>query len=168
MNNYNLNSIVSRQEADALKEMIFKRVRERAESMTKDVNDSYTSNVHNDVMNLAREAFVSDSRNPFAISNRQPEDVVKQVESNKVEQKDSRDSEIGFPQRKIDDIKSQIKYRNTQVNEQIVNNALESNMEDARIGLEQNKGFMGALNFLNSQATIALVKNKGKAFDAIA
>jgi len=27
---------------------------------------------------------------------------------------------------------------------------------------------MGALNFLNSQATIALVKNKGKAFDAIA
>ena len=49
--NYQLNSYVNRKEAEALKDMIFKRARERAQSMTDDVQA--------DVMSIARESFTS-------------------------------------------------------------------------------------------------------------
>ena len=45
--NYQFNSYVNRKEAEALKEMIFRRARERAQSMTDDVQA--------DVMSIARE-----------------------------------------------------------------------------------------------------------------
>ena len=46
------NSIVSASEAEALKEMIFKRARERAEAMTKDVDSTYTTSIKNDIKDL--------------------------------------------------------------------------------------------------------------------
>ena len=66
MNSYKFESIVNRQEADALKEMIFKRARERADSIAKETQDTYTSAVKNDIMDLARDTFVS-NKNPFSI-----------------------------------------------------------------------------------------------------
>ena len=65
MNNYNLNSTVTSQEAEALKEMIFKRARERAKALNEDVQSSFTSSIQNDVMDLARDSFVA-SKNPFS------------------------------------------------------------------------------------------------------
>ena len=59
MSSYNYDSIVSRNEAEALKEMIFKRARERADALDKEVKTSYTSDIQNDVMDLARDSFVS-------------------------------------------------------------------------------------------------------------
>ena len=54
---YNFNSYVNKGEADALKEMIFKRAQERSKA--------YTDDVQSDVMDLARESFVSNG-NPFS------------------------------------------------------------------------------------------------------
>lgn len=150
MNSYKFDSIVNRQEADALKEMIFKRARERAESITKEAQESYTSAVKNDIMDLARDTFVA-KKNPFSI-NTEP------VESEKHEE------EIGFSKRRVEEIKSQITYRNRAVSEETV----EETMADARSEFSSRTSFMGALNFLNSQSSISLVNKRGKSFEALA
>lgn len=149
MNNYKFDSIVNRQEADALKEMIFKRARERAESMTQEVQESYTSTVKNDIMDLARDTFVS-KKNPFSI----------EAEPSQTEQK----AEIGFSKRRVEEIKSQINYRNRTATEEVV----EETMSEARTEFGGKASFMGALNFLNSQASISLVNKRGKSFEALA
>jgi hypothetical protein len=41
-------------------------------------------------------------------------------------------------------------------------------MTDARNEFSQKSTFLGALDFLNSQASISLIKNKGKSFEALA
>lgn len=53
---YKFDSIVNKSEADALKDMIFRRVQERSKGMSDEVQT--------DVMDLARDSFVSKD-NPF-------------------------------------------------------------------------------------------------------
>lgn len=150
MSNYKFDSIVSRSEADALKEMIFKRARERAEALAEDINTSYTSSVKNELMDIARDSFVS-SKNPFAVK-----------EEKKPEEPENK--EIGFPQRKIEEIKSQINYRT----KDIAGKEVDSAMRDAGVDFRKKQSFIGALDFLNSQATIALINKRGKSFEALA
>ncbi len=153
-------SIVGNSEAAALKEMIFKRARERAESLDKEVKASYTGDVQNDVMNIARDSFVS-NKNPFSII-AEPEKKAESAKEVPVE------DGLGFPQRKIDEIKSRIVYRNKEINENASRQTIEANMQDARKDFQKKDSFIGALNFLNAQATIALVSSDGKSFNAIA
>ena len=54
---YKFDSIVNKSEADALKDMIFRRVQERSKGMSDEVQT--------DVMDLARDSFVS-INNPFS------------------------------------------------------------------------------------------------------
>ena len=89
------NYIVSTSEAEALKEMIFKRARERAESFNHEVNDNYTTSMQNDVMDLARNSFVA-NKNPFS--------QIKELEK---KEEISQEDEIGFAQRR-NEIKTQI------------------------------------------------------------
>ena len=86
---YNLNSFVNSNEANALKEMIFNRVRERSQVMSEDVQA--------DVMDVARESFVS-KNNPFSqiMQNAAEAANVKEAEI-KAQDKE----EIGFPQRQL-------------------------------------------------------------------
>lgn len=155
MSSYKFDSIVNRQEADALKEMIFKRARERAESMTKETQESYTSAVRNDIMDLARDTFVA-NKNPFSVVEEKTEVPVK----NEVE--------VGFSQRRVEEVKAQINYRNRITSDEIVNNEIEETMTEARAEFGNKTSFMGALNFLNSQASITLVNKRGKKFEALA
>ena len=71
---YKFDSIVNRNEAAALKEMIFKRAQERAQVMSEDTQS--------DVMDMARDSFVSKD-NPFSkiIENTKPS-VVSQKKCN--------------------------------------------------------------------------------------
>ncbi len=163
MSSYRFNSIVNQQEADALKDMIFKRVRERAESLTKDTQDSYTSAIKNDIMDLARDTFVS-SKNPFSITPKS--EAAAQAEP--IEEHKQEKPEIGFQQRKIADIKAQIANRNKNTVEEIANNTVNDVMADAGKEFTNKTSFMGALNFLNSQASISLISKKGKSFEALA
>ena len=159
MNNYNFRSTVSSQEAEALKDMIFKRARERAQALTEDVQTSYTNSIQNDVMDLARDSFVS-SKNPFS-------QIVETAQNNNTKM-EPEEKEIGFAKRQVNDIKAQIEQRTTTSNTELASSQVSSAMYDTRTEFVKKSSFMGALNFLNSQATISLVKNKGQSFEALA
>ncbi len=156
MNNYRFNSLVSNSEQEALKEMIFKRARERAQAITNEIQSDYTTSVQNDVMDLARESF-NVTKNPFA-----------QTTKSETKPTDEKNDEIGFAKRQVKEIKFQITSNNKNINYDITSRELEATMNQAREDFSKKPSFMGALNFLNSQASIALVKNKGKNFEALA
>ena len=164
MNNYSYKSIVSNTEADALKEMIFKRARERAEALTEETQTSYTTAVHADIMDLARNSLASD-KNPFVTESTPMKEVFSTDSETEVENKDRN---IGFSQRKMPEIKARIENNNSATTETLVASAVQANMAEAREGLYKKQSFVGALEFLNSQATITLIKNKGKVFEAMA
>lgn len=158
MSNYKFDSIVSRTEAEALKDMIFKRARERAAALNEDAQTSYSTAVKNDVMDLARDSFVS-SKNPFSIKETQVHDVPVT---------DVNEEETAIAREHVADIKAQIMNKNRVENESLVIKQVEQTMVDASTGLRNKKTFMGALDFLNSQASISLIKKGGRGFDAIA
>lgn len=151
---YKFDSIVNKQEADALKEMIFRRVRERSNSMNEEVQT--------EVMDMARDSFVS-SNNPFS---QIVEKTNAQSESNQKElvQKGVDNENIGFamPQKQ-----PKAFNQSNLINEQVANAEIKNNMREARAGLSNNKSFMGALNFLNSQAAISLIKTRSDKFEMI-
>ena len=156
---YNFNSIVGRQEANALKEMIFQRVRERSEALTDDIQA--------DVMDIARESFVKKD-NPFSqIINRQPAETPA-AQENKVDTVEisskEETAEIGFPMREL---KSRAVEQEKVVNEQITAAAVNSTMSEAREKLSNKKSFMGALNFLNSQAAVSLMRTSTERFEVV-
>ena len=72
-------SIVSAQESQALKEMIFNRARERAAALASDVQESYTTNMQADVMDIARNSFRA-NKNPFSLDSFEKEPVVEKLE----------------------------------------------------------------------------------------
>jgi len=166
---YQFDSYVNRQEANALKEMIFKRARERANAMTSDVQA--------DVMNIARESFVSNN-NPFSqILAQQAEEVetTQKVEEPKVkettalhtfvDEAEQQAEKVGFPQKNLF-AASANQYR--KINEQMTSSQIVNNMNEAREGLSNRKSFMGALEFLNSQASISLLnKRAGRGIDMV-
>ena len=151
---YKFDSIVNKQEADALKEMIFRRVRERSNSMNEVVQT--------EVMDMARDSFVS-SNNPFSQivekTNVQPESNPKELVQKGVDNEN-----IGFamPQKQ-----PKAFNQSNLINEQVANAEIKNNMREARAGLSNNKSFMGALNFLNSQAAISLIKTRSDKFEMV-
>ena len=158
MSSYNYDSIVSKSEADALKEMIFKRVRERAEQLNEETQNSYTTNVRADIMDLARESFVA-SKNPFSQYDEKTEETVSQSqEPDKVKQ----------AREHAEQIRAQIDYRTKLADETLANSAAREAMNEARDSLAKKSSFLGALDFLNEQATISLINKKGSIFNAIA
>lgn len=143
---YNFDSIVGKHEADALKEMIFRRARERAESMNEEEQ--------NDIMNMARDSFVS-KNNPFS---QIVENAQKAVEN------EPKDNGLGFPQREV---KPRAAEQARTVQEQAAASAINNTMMEARSGLENRKSFMGALEFLNSQAAVSLMRTRADKFEAV-
>ena len=153
MSNYNYDFIVTRSEQEALKEMIFKRARERAEQLNKKTQAGYMDNVQNDIMELAHNSFTA-SKNPFS---------EKTTEEERAKQSLSYRN-IGFSERKIKDIKERINNEKKQAE----TSAVDNNMKEARSEFENKKAFTGALDFLNSQASISLNYKKKATFEAIA
>lgn len=154
---YNYDSIVSKNEADALKEMIFKRARERAAALNEETQSSYTTSFKNEIMDIARQSFVAE-RNPFSVQ-----------EKPKAEEKeDNTPEKVKLAKQHAEGIKTKINSLNKAADENIANDSVRESMNDARESLKKNTGFMGALDFLNSQATISLVYKKGSKFNAVA
>lgn len=160
MSSYKYDSIVSKSEAEALKDMIFKRVRERAEALNNEAQDSYTTSVRADVMDLARESFVA-SKNPFSVNQEEHTEV------NTVKQEEEPEK-IQQARKHADEIRAQIDYRTKVASENLANDVTREAMNEARASLSQKTSFLGALDFLNSQATISLVSKTGKNFSALA
>jgi len=170
--NYQLNSYVNRQEAEALKEVIFKRARERANSMTSDVKS--------DVMTIARESFVSNN-NPFSQILAQAEEAVPKTETKVIEQpeeiqpsalhefveaSEAAVQNVGFPQKNLF---AGAVNQNKVIKEQLTASQIQNNMIEARQGLTNKKSFIGALEFLNSHAAVSLLnKRAGQGVDIVA
>lgn len=150
---YKFDSIVNKNEAAALKEMIFKRARERSASMTEDLQA--------DVMDMARDSFTSNN-NPFA---RIVEESTEKTVLNHKEPEVAQSEEIGFPQKEKP---VQMGAQAQLVREQVSSLAIQNTMSEARASLSNNKGFMGALNFLNSQAAISLARTRSDKFEVLA
>ena len=151
------NTIVNTQEADALKEMIFKRVRERAGILENNITASVTSDTRNDVMELARDSFVA-TKNPFNVIKERKFESVEEKEELKVEKSKQR----------VEELKNNIIQKNNEANESIANMQVQKAMLDARQDFSNKTSFMGALNFLNSQASISLINKRAKSFEALA
>ena len=172
--NYQFNSYVNRQEAESLKEMIFQRARERAQSMMSDVQA--------DVMSVARESFVSNN-NPFSQIISTPAEEVQTPKTQETiqpsEQKTTAiheyveaaeakaaESAVGFPQRPM---VTQAANQYRVIQEQASARAVQDTMRAARDGLSNKQSFMGALAFLNSQAAVSLMnKRAGRGVDVVA
>ena len=169
MHTFNTPTTVNRQEAEALKEMIFNRARARAEALNKETQNSYVDNVQTELMDLARTSFIS-NRNPF--SSTKPLSTVeipaKEVEEEvTLTQTTSNNTEgLGFETPKSKYINSQIKLKTDISNEELTKSAVMATMDEASKSLQSKSTFMGALNFLNSQASIAIVNKTGKRFEA--
>lgn len=168
--NYQLNSYVNRKEAEALKELIFRRAKERSDVMTGDVQA--------DIMSIARESVVQ-SKNPFAkiftqtaqeVKNTS-EDVVTAVEEKVsplgkfVETIESEAEEVGFPQK---DLSPAAVNQYKEYQEEASARQIQSTMREAREGLTSKKSFMGALEFLNSQAAVSLLNKRAKGLEIVA
>ena len=152
---YKFDSIVNKHEADALKDMIFKRARERAKAFNEDAQS--------DVMDMARESFVS-KNNPFSkiienTNNINPEQQVKNKQEVAVEPQEKDD--IGFP---VKELKLQ---QNRNITSQLTAATINNNMAEAREALSNKKSFMGALNFLNSQAALSLMRTRADKFEVV-
>ncbi len=156
---YQFNSIVNKNEAAALKEMIFNRVRERAKDMTE--------NTQSEVMDMARDSFISEN-NPFSKiiennenNNIQQQKVNKVTESEHNSVESNKQEDIGF------EIKEPKLIQNKIINQQLTAAEISTNMRDAREGLSNKKSFMGALNFLNSQAAVSLIRTRADKFEIV-
>lgn len=152
------NSTVNRQEAETLKEMIFNRVRARAEEFNKETQESYTTNIQYDVMDIARDSFIS-TKNPFSTN------ITTENKANEIKEEEKiSNSGLGFEvsSKKVPNTNNQA------INYEIVQKTVNDNMNTARNELCKNSSFVGALNFLNSQASIVLIEKRGKNFIATA
>ena len=154
MSNYSY--IVPNNEAEALKEMIFKRVRERAEALNDETQNSYMTSAKIDVMELAKESFEA-PRNPFSMSSKSGE-----VKA------DNEPERVKEARAHADEIRKQIDNNNKIATEKIADKEALDNMNMAREALSKKTSFIGALDFLNSQATISLVNKSGSKFAALA
>ena len=165
---YKFDSFVNNSEANALKEMIFNRVRERSQALTEDVQS--------DVMDMARKSFVS-RNNPFSHIVANPSTKENKLDSfetamKKAEEKEEIikndisevEPEIGFPKRELN---ARAVEQERMVHEQIASSAIVDTMDDAREEFNNKKTFMGALNFLNSQAAVSLMRTRADKFEMI-
>lgn len=170
MNTTNHDIITNKQEIEALKDMIFKRARERAEALSKDAQENYTTSMQNDIMENARISF-NTNKNPFSTINNETETKTyskKEIDYFEKEVQNHDNDNIGFEIKKAEQIKAQIELKNKISHKENINNMLNDTISDTRKDFVSRSNFMGALDFLNSQATITLINSKGKKFEALA
>lgn len=161
MQSYGYTGIVSKAETEALKELIFNRARQRAEALAKDAQTQYTSSFREELMDIARSSFNAPG-NPFTEKNEsvKNEPVVKGKEAA---------GAIGFKQKTNEEnIKEIIKFRNENARQSAAQSEISGVMYQAGTEFENSQKFMGALEFLNSQAGIYMASQKKARFDTIA
>ena len=151
----NVKPAIDRAETASVKDAIFKRAREKAQTITEEKSENYTAQVQNDIMEIARENVKSSPMNPFnqfmdnlGIANGQSEKVVDPLD--KIQPK----SELP----KLEEIYTKELKRNIESvsDKTFAKSVKEETMSAAR---QQFRTTLNTtLNFLNTQAAIRLVK----------
>ena len=147
------NSIVSHSEVEALKEMIFKRAKERAEAVSREAAASYTTTIKEDVMELARNSFVA-PKNPFSLGHAEQKNEKNENKNENVKNTNG----LGFERKTYNNIKHDISAKSE----------IYSTMAEARVNLDKKSSFVGALNFLNNKAVVAALKDKEHKLNTLA
>lgn len=161
MQTNNYNGIVSRAEADALKELIFNRVRQRTEALAKNAQNQYMDSMKDEIMDLARNSF-NNPNNPFTIKSQNDINKTNKTQAEK-------GTEVGFKQKLTEErINEIIKQRNESSNGTIIQSERLDLIKNAGMEFKSSQQFTGALQFLNAQAGINMADKSKAKFDTLA
>lgn len=144
---------IDRKETASIKDAIFRRAREKAEALTEEKSENYTSQVQKDVMDIARETIKPSPMNPFnqfmdnlGIQNGQPtvSETNQQPVTDTEKLKETYTKEL---KRNIESVSHQA----------FANSVKEETMTEARNQFRSNLN--ATLSFLNTQAAIKAAEN---------
>ena len=147
---------IDRKETALIKDVILKRAKEKAETLTEEKNENYTTQVQHDVMDIARESLNPSSMNPF---NQFMENMG--VQNKYIESTDALDrvkskSELEMP-RQEEVAPKELKRNIESVSNQTYSETVKD--ETMKAARSQFKSTLSeTLNFLNTQAAIKMVK----------
>ncbi len=151
---------IDRKETASIKDAIFRRAQEKAQTITEEKTENYTSQAKNDVMEIARETIQSSPMNPF---NQFMDNLGIQIDKPEVKEsidpleKVASKSELEIP--KLGDLsKKEIKHNIESVQDKtFANSVKEETMARARAQFRTN--LSNTLIFLNTQAAIKMAEN---------
>jgi len=160
MNNFHFIDVkptIDRAEAASIKEAIFKRAREKSGALAEEKSENYTSQMQNDVMEIARESIQDSPMNPF-------NQFIESVGVNKTAQTETAAAQSENKTADTEEIK-EVYTRELKRNIESVSNRTYTNsvkdetMTAARNQFRQGTNLMATLNFLNTQAAIKMAEN---------
>ena len=153
----NVKSNIERKDVALIKETIFQRARDKAEKMNEVQNEQYTSQVKNDVMEIASADFRSTEFNPFnqfkqSLGIGTIGAVVKEEVAQEVEQEPVNEPEVAKEQSVLQSRFQKISTENYS------NSVKDETMDIARRQFSQQQNLMVSLNFLNAKAAVQMAK----------
>ena len=156
MNNFHFIDVkpsIDRSEVASIKDAIFKRAREKSNALANEKSESYTSQMQNDVMEIARIDFQETAMNPFnqfkeslGLNQPAPEPIAQQPTTNEPKLEEIFTKEL---KRNIESVSNQT----------FTQSVKDETMTAARNQFRQQTNLMATLNFLNTQAAIQMAKN---------
>jgi hypothetical protein len=165
MNNFHFIDVkpsIERSEISSIKEAIFKRAKEKSNTLASETSENYTTQVQSDVMDIARDAFNDSSLNPFNqfIENvginkpntptvKQSSEIVSAEAPQKTETPDITEIYTREIKRNIESVS----------NKTYQNSVKDETMAAARGQFRPQTNLMATLGFLNTQAAIKMAEN---------
>lgn len=143
---------IERKDVSLIKEAIFKRAREKAQQMSDEKNENYTSDVKNDVMEIASADFRSSEFNPF---NKFKESMGLNAPKPEQEQVVKQEPVEAKKTYEIKPLKHNIESVS---NDNYTESVKDETMAAARNRFRRDRNLTTSLNFLNAQAAIQMAK----------
>lgn len=147
---------IDRKETASIKDAIFKRAREKANTLAEEKSEGYTAQVQSDVMEIAHDSISVSSMNPF---NQFMENVGIQQSTKIVEKQTQPAAEQTVKNENttpIREVKRNIESAN---NNTFVKSVKNETMTAARNQFRQGTNLNAMLNFLNTQAAIKMAES---------
>ena len=143
---------IDKSQVNSIKEAIFARAQEKSNALAQEKNENYTTQVQNDVMDIARESLNIPDINPFNqfIANINTPAKEKQIE------KESTTEILSTEIQPQKELKHNIESVD---NSNYTNSVRNETMKAARAQFSQGRSLADTLNFLNTQAAITMAKN---------
>lgn len=154
---------IDRQQTASIRDAIFRRAKEKAEALTEEKSENYTTQVQNDVMEIARESIQASPMNPFSqfmenvgLQNKITEAVDKVQE----QQQQPKVEAQKIDQPKLEEIYTrEIKHNiESASNSTFIKSVQEETMKSARNQFRNETNLTTTLKFLNTQAAIKMAE----------
>ena len=160
---------IEHKDVSLIKEAIFKRAREKAEQMNDEKSSQYTSDVKNDVMEIASADFRSTEFNPFnkfkeSMGLNKPNATVETQSTEEVQKAQTEPTLNDKVQNTASTSNNTFEIKPLKHNIERVNNSnfteavKDETMTAARNQFRQARNLITSLNFLNAQAAIQMAK----------